>query len=91
VARELTKLHEEVRRGPLSELAAAIETRPIKGEVVIVVAGATVEDVAAVSLEAGRARVERLVAEGVKRSSAARMVAEETGLPRRELFALDEG
>lgn len=91
VARELTKLHEEVRRGPLSELAAAIETRSIKGEVVIVVAGASAEDVAGVSLEVARGRVERLVAEGVKRSAAARMVAEETGLPRRELFALDEG
>lgn len=91
VARELTKLHEEVRRGPVSELAAAIETRPIKGEVVIVVAGASAEDVADISLEAARGRVEQLVAEGVKRSSAARMVAEETGLPRRELFALEEG
>jgi hypothetical protein len=31
-----------------------------------------------------------LVAEGVKRSAAARIVAEETGLPRRELFAIDD-
>ena len=62
---------------------------PVKGEIVIVVAGATAEDVAEVSLEAGRTRVERLVAEGLKRSAAARMVAEETGLPRRELFATD--
>ncbi len=91
VARELTKLHEEVRRGGLAQLADEAETRPVKGEVVIVVAGATAEDVAEVSLEAGRARVERLVAEGLKRSAAARMVAEETGLPRRELFAGDGG
>ncbi len=89
VARELTKLHEEVRRGGLAELADGAEAVPVRGEVVIVVAGASPEDVAAVSLEAGRARVERLVAEGVKRSAAAKMVSEETGLPRRELFATE--
>ncbi len=89
VARELTKLHEEVRRGGLAELADGAEAVPVRGEVVIVVAGASPEDVAAVGLEAGRARVERLVAEGVKRSAAAKMVSEETGLPRRELFATD--
>ena len=90
VARELTKLYEEVRRGGLAELADRAEASPVKGEVVIVVAGSTEEEVAQVSLEAGRARVERLVAEGVKRSAAARMVAEETGLPRRELFAVGD-
>ncbi len=90
VCRELTKLHEEVRRGSLTALADEIATTPIKGEVVIVVAGATQAQAAAYSLEAGRARVDRLVAEGVKRSVAARMVAEESGLPRRELFAVDE-
>ena len=90
VARELTKLYEEVRRGGLAELAERAAASPVKGEVVIVVAGSTEEEVAQVSLEAGRARVERLVAEGVKRSAAARMVAEETGLPRRELFAVGD-
>ena len=89
-ARELTKIHEEVRRGPLGELAAEAAARSLKGEVVIVVAGATQAEVAAVDLETGRARVERLVSEGVRRSAAARLVAEETGLPRRELFATDE-
>jgi len=91
VARELTKLHEEVQRGSLGDLAAAIEAKPIKGEVVIVVTGATEEASAGVSLKVGRARVERLVAEGVKRSAAARLVAEETGLPRRELFSVEDG
>jgi len=90
VARELTKLHEEVRRGGLAELAEWAQASPLKGEVVIVVAGSTEEEVAEVSLEAGRARVERLVGEGVKRSAAAKLVAEDTGLPRRELFALDD-
>jgi 16S rRNA (cytidine1402-2'-O)-methyltransferase len=89
LARELTKVHEEVRRGTLQELATGAEADPVRGEVVIVVAGASAERVAEISLEAGRARVERLVAEGLKRSAAARLVAEETGLRRRDLFAVD--
>ena len=90
VCRELTKLHEEVRRGALGELATQFEGRALKGEVAIVVGGSSAAGVAAVSLEAGRRRVDVLVAEGVKRSAAARLVAAETGLPRRELFAQEE-
>jgi 16S rRNA (cytidine1402-2'-O)-methyltransferase len=90
VARELTKLHEEVRRGTLADLAAEAASRPVKGEVVIVLAGASAGEAATIGLDAGRERVERLVAEGVKRSRAARMVSEETGLPRRALFALED-
>lgn len=42
VARELTKLHEEVLRGSLSEVLAEIEARPnLKGELVLVFGGAT--------------------------------------------------
>ena len=41
LARELTKVHEEVLRGSLGELRAALAARPsIKGEIVVVVAGA---------------------------------------------------
>jgi len=40
VCRELTKLHEEVRRGSLGELAASVGAAPARGEVVIVIAGA---------------------------------------------------
>jgi 16S rRNA (cytidine1402-2'-O)-methyltransferase len=41
MARELTKLHEELARGPLMALAADIKMREIKGEVVLVVGPAT--------------------------------------------------
>lgn len=39
LCRELTKRHEEVRRGPLADLAAGAEAEPPRGEVTIVVAG----------------------------------------------------
>ena len=91
VARELTKLHEQIVRGPLGQLAAAATdgTIPARGEFVLVVGmgedgerpGAAESDLAA-----ARAAVERLVDEGVARGEAARRVAAETGLPRRRLY-----
>ncbi|CAN5655191.1 16S rRNA (cytidine(1402)-2'-O)-methyltransferase [soil metagenome] len=87
VCRELTKLHEEVRRGTLADLAARAAEQPPRGEVTIVVAGATAPpDQPTMSMDKARAEVDRLVGEGMSRSSAAREVAHRTGLPRRDLF-----
>jgi 16S rRNA (cytidine1402-2'-O)-methyltransferase len=93
VCRELTKLHEQVVRAPLGELAeqAADGTIPARGEVVIVVgwgrgsAQAAAVDPAS-ALDAARAEVERLVADGVARGEAAKRVSSMTGLPRRALY-----
>jgi 16S rRNA (cytidine1402-2'-O)-methyltransferase len=94
VCRELTKLHEEVIRGSLGELAAraaAGEIRP-RGEFAIVVDAvvhsAALDAAASVapSLEEARAAVDRLAASGLKRSQAVRRVAAETGLDRRALY-----
>lgn len=98
LCRELTKLHEQVRRGTLTELAAEATADPPRGEVTIVVAGGTgaapvgVEggDGGPVDIAEGRQRVARLMAVGQTRSSAAKAVARETGLSRRELFMHDE-
>lgn len=97
VCRELTKLHEEVQRGVLADLASALAHRPARGEVTIVIAGAPegsgprvgrpeAATAGAADLAAGRERVAQLVGEGATRTSAAKQVATETGLPRRELF-----
>lgn len=99
VCRELTKLHEEVRRGTLGDLAAGARGDPPRGEVAIVVAGAdpgrvAVEvgfDTVAPDLDTARAMVARLVADGHTRGAAARQVSRETGLPRRALFAQGTG
>ena len=87
LCRELTKRHEEIRRATLEALLASVAERPLKGEVTIVVAGAPARaaDVAADPVEA-RNRVAALVAAGMRRSEAARRVAAETGLPRKDLF-----
>jgi 16S rRNA (cytidine1402-2'-O)-methyltransferase len=87
VARELTKRYEEVRRGRLAALAAAIGAEPApKGEIVIVVAppdaeASSVADDDAVDRALGAALAEHSVSE------AAALVAAETGLPRRTVYA----
>jgi 16S rRNA (cytidine1402-2'-O)-methyltransferase len=90
LCRELTKLHEEVRRGTLDELAIGATERPPRGEVTIVVAGRSTDSAAeapaAADLAAARTRVGALVGGGMSRSAAAKQVAAETGLPRRDLY-----
>ena len=86
VARELTKLHEEVRRGALGELAAHYAaTGPPRGEVVVVV-GPAEKPATAVSEDAVEGALRSaLAAMSLKDASAAVAVA--TGLPRREVYA----
>ncbi len=87
LSRELTKLHEETWRGSLAELAARAATTPPRGEITMVVTGREHEvDQPTIGLAEGRSEVDRLVGEGLSRSSAAREVAQRTGLARRELF-----
>lgn len=86
LARELTKLHQEVLRGRLSEVLAAVRGRgELKGEVVLVVegAGAPVADPGDALARAGR-----LVAGGARKREAARQAARETGVPAREIYRL---
>ena len=98
VCRELTKLHEQVVRAPLGDLAerAAAGEIPAKGEVVIVVGwseGAGSAGEAAhreAALVDARAEVARLVASGVARGEAAKRVSAETGLPRRSLYGAED-
>jgi 16S rRNA (cytidine1402-2'-O)-methyltransferase len=84
VARELTKLHEEVRRGTPAELARWAAATPPKGEMVIVV-GPPLE--APVTDDAISARLEPLLAE-MSLSDAAKMVAQDLGVPRGRAYDL---
>lgn len=82
VARELTKLHEEVARGSLAELAEWA-AGGVRGELVIVVAGASPREV---SGDDALAQVRALVDGGMRLKDAAREVAAATGLPSRDLY-----
>ena len=85
VCRELTKTHEEVRRGPLAALAHWAGDG-VRGEVTIVVSGAVaVADVAA-DPDSYRAAVADLEADGTSRKDAILQVARRAGVPKREVY-----
>jgi len=82
VVRELTKMHQEIRRGSLRELADATPDE-VKGEVTVVIGGA---EAAAPDVRALAAEVNDLVEEGLSRKEAAARVAERSGASRRALY-----
>jgi 16S rRNA (cytidine1402-2'-O)-methyltransferase len=85
-ARELTKLHEEIVRAPLGELAARYAEASPRGECTLVVAGAPAGAAAAtVDVEA---ELRRLLAGGLGPKDAAARLVVTTGLPRRRLYQL---
>jgi 16S rRNA (cytidine1402-2'-O)-methyltransferase len=86
VARELTKLHEEVVRGSLAELAARF-AEGARGEVTVVVEGATPVSAPAAG-DALRERVRERLAAGLSPRDAAAEVARATGAKRRDVYAL---
>jgi 16S rRNA (cytidine1402-2'-O)-methyltransferase len=73
VARELTKLHEEVLRGRLSEVLARLGDHELRGEITVVVEGRT--EAEPVVLEELVAQARDLVAGGTRKREAARLVA----------------
>jgi 16S rRNA (cytidine1402-2'-O)-methyltransferase len=82
VCRELTKLHEEVKRGTATELAEYFSDGT-RGEIALVVAGAEAQ---IVDFESALAQVRQLLSTGTKLKDATTEVAEATGLSRRELY-----
>ncbi|WP_193128738.1 16S rRNA (cytidine(1402)-2'-O)-methyltransferase [Gulosibacter sediminis] len=82
VCRELTKLHEEVRRGTCAELAQWAG-EGVRGEIVLVLAGAEAREV---QLDEAVAEVLRLAAGGLRLKDAAAEVEARTGLRKRALY-----
>ncbi|WP_297740660.1 16S rRNA (cytidine(1402)-2'-O)-methyltransferase [Nocardioides sp.] len=87
VCRELTKTHEEVRRGPLADLVAWA-AEGVRGEVTIVVAGALARAEVDSDPESLRAAVAEEEASGATRKEAIADVARRSGVPRREVYDL---
>ena len=83
VCRELTKLHEEIKRGDLARLAAACAGDELRGEIVVVIAPAPAPP------QIGAAESESLLRDALRRLSlkdAVAEVAELTGLRRRDIY-----
>jgi 16S rRNA (cytidine1402-2'-O)-methyltransferase len=88
LARELTKLHEEIARGRLSELRARFPD-DLRGEVTLVVGGSTGEP-AEGPAEAPEEEIRRRLAAGEAPTEVARAVSRAHGLARGEAYALVE-
>ena len=89
VARELTKLHEEVLRGTLAELADAVAARAPRGECVIVVGPALPDDTRVSVTDADiRAALERALSAGSSKRDAAAGVAAALNVAKRRAYEL---
>jgi 16S rRNA (cytidine1402-2'-O)-methyltransferase len=88
VCRELTKTYEEIRRGTLAELADWAAAGEPRGEITLVVAGATPGPAERPGDDELRAAVARREAAGESRRDAITAVAAESGLRKREVYAL---
>ena len=93
LVRELTKLYEEYQRGSISEILDYIASNPLKGECLLIVAGASENDREenltsdVTPVEA----VEALIASGMKPNQAIKTVAKERKMNRQELYNLFHG
>jgi 16S rRNA (cytidine1402-2'-O)-methyltransferase len=86
VARELTKLHEELVRGTLEEVAAVFAARDVVGEIVVVLEGETLD--VQVDDEVVLAALHEQWNEGATTRDAVDYVAETLGVPRRDVYQL---
>ena len=87
IAREVTKLHEEFLRGPVSDLIRQVSERDIKGEATIIVRGSAAAE-SRVSPELLLAEIKRLQREGMGVKQISELLGERHSLPKREVYRL---
>ncbi len=83
VVRELTKLHQEIIRGSLKEVAETLATRELKGEVALVVEGSSGPES---GLEEAVEIAQEQVRAGTRKRDAARDAASRTGVPASRIY-----
>lgn len=92
LARELTKMYEEVRRGTLAALLDGVRSEPPRGEIVLVIGGAVQGHKETPSPGELARMVRVLMEDGTDRKEAMHTVAREAGVPKRVVFdALVDG
>ncbi len=85
LCRELTKIHEEIRRTTLSEAVEYYRQNKPKGEFVLVIEGAE-QKTAAETVEEAFAQVQALVDKGMRGADACKQIAKATGFSKGELY-----
>lgn len=83
LVKEITKMHEEILRGTVSEILNLLEDKAIAGEYVIIIEGRKKESV---SIDEAMTEVKSLMKKGKGRKEAVKIVAEEYGLSKKELY-----
>ena len=86
LCRELTKLHEEVIRTTLQGAIQLYTQQPPKGEFVLVVAGAQLEETPAATTQDAAARVAELMKTGMSRKDAIKQAAQELNMPKNAVY-----
>ena len=86
LAREMTKMHEEVLRGTLAELAEAIAFKPPRGEITLIVQGAAPQGKTILDDETLSRMVAEQVDKGVSQRDAINAVAAETGMAKNRVY-----
>ena len=88
IARELTKLHEEVIRGDLDEIFSRVSGNQLKGEIVLLFNRKSNESkrLDVNKADTLKARLDELQGEGVERKAALKKLAKEFGLSRSEVY-----
>jgi 16S rRNA (cytidine1402-2'-O)-methyltransferase len=90
VARELTKMHEQFVRGTLADVAARYADAEVLGEIVVVVAGRSVDAVAEGEVDelAARSVADALLAQGQSPSAIAKELRRRMGISRNEAYRI---
>jgi 16S rRNA (cytidine1402-2'-O)-methyltransferase len=89
IAREVTKLHEEFRRGTLSELRASLSEKPARGEITLLIGAVPPEDRAAQrdTSQSLAERVDELIRQAkLDRKEALKLAAKERGITKRAAY-----
>lgn len=87
LCRELTKIHEEVLRGTISEMIEYYKEKSPKGEYVLIIEGASEEETTEeITLEKACEMAERLISDGKKVSDACKEIAKLTGFAKSEIY-----
>jgi 16S rRNA (cytidine1402-2'-O)-methyltransferase len=86
IGRELTKIYEEVLRGTVSELRSQLRGRELKGEVALLIAGASTQTQDALELPLEE-EIRQFLGQGIALKEIAHIIGEQRGIAKREIYA----
>lgn len=86
LAREVSKIHEEFRRGPVSELIGSLKSGDLRGEVTLIISGSV--GAPRVNEDLLKAEIRELKVRGLRLKEIAEVLGEKFGYPKKEIYRL---